>query len=632
MTAASRPRILAALPRLWATWWPLPVGIAIAAITWPVVSLVPTNGLDPSWRIALHMAAARGIDFGDIAFTYGPLGYLAVPLNAEPGTLVPALAWMAVLQAGLASLVIVAARRSFPWPVAVALAFVTCQLLDEGREVLGLIAFLWAALVVQGDVPTRVARYLLPLSGAVAGLGVLIKLNEGIVVALLLAVAAWWQPPGRWRALGVYAGAFVASVVVLWVATGNGIAGLPRWMSASIQVAGGYSGGLLFEDPTRGWEYPVFIILVSWLAWFGWLSSAALSRARRVGLGILGALFAFGLFKHGFVRHDLGHSGSTFTALLVAVAAVRWRGVSGRLAGAVGAVALIVTVLGVYGAGAGPSPATLLDPSDKMQRFADDLRLAVSPARQERMREEARAALVALHGVPPAVLAALDDHTVHVDPYETSVVWAYGLRWRPLPSFQDYVVYTRGIDRRNADALAGSDAPQRILRVAVARIDGHAPEGEGPEQLLAMICDYRQQVAVGGWQVLRKAPDRCGPEHLLASVQANAGQSVLVPRPDGVDRLVVARIHLSQPLGSRLRNILFKPRAVPQIVLGGTYGFRIPAALAGGPVLIRVPASVGWSTYAAGYSYDTLVLTDVPSPYRVDFLSIPVPASRTSTP
>ena len=62
------------------------------------------------------MAVARGIDFGDIAFTYGPLGFLEVPINAEAHTLVPALAWIALLQVGLAYLTIECGDGASPGP------------------------------------------------------------------------------------------------------------------------------------------------------------------------------------------------------------------------------------------------------------------------------------------------------------------------------------------------------------------------------------------------------------------------------------------------------------------------------------------------------------------------------------
>ncbi|WP_217922579.1 hypothetical protein [Miltoncostaea oceani] len=611
-------------PDAWTRWWPLLAAVVIAFVTWPVGSLTPANGLDPSWRIALHMAVARGVDFGDIAFTYGPLGFLEAPVNAEAHTLVPALAWIGLLQVGLAYLVIVCARRTLTWPVAVLLAFACCRLLDEGREVLPLVAFLWAAYVVQWGVPARLGRVLLPVSGVVCGAGILIKINEGVVALALCAVAAWWLGPGRWRALGILAGSAAAAVVVLWTAFGNGVTGLPGWVVASVRIAAGYSAGLPYEAPGRGWEYALFVALVAAIAWFAWLSGEGLGRGRRIAVGLLGAILVFSLFKHGFVRHDLGHSASTFTALIAGAAAIRWTRPSGRLAGAAVCAATVVASLAVLGATGVPSALRLLDPRPNIETAWDHAALAAKPGVRARHREDAAADLRALHAIPQPVIDALRGHPVHVDPYETSIIWAYDLDWRPAPVFQDYSIYTNALDRGNADMLASADAPDRILRHGGPRIDGHSPEGEGPEQLRSMICGYVQDVAVPGWQVLRRVPWRCGPERPLASVEAVAGATVAIPPAPGPDEMVMARLDIPVSLRQRLRTALYKPHDLPEVLLNEGYAYRVPTDVARGPLLMRAPASVGWQDYAPGFSFDRLRVSYTASPLRIDFVAMRV--------
>jgi hypothetical protein len=329
------------------------------------------------------------------------------------------------------------------------------------------------------------------------------------------------------------------------------------------------------------------------------------------------------------VRHDLGHAASTFTALIAAAAAVRWTPTPlGRLAGAgVCAVALAGTLV-VLGRGATDSTWTLLDPWPRLQAAGDQARLVVEPGRRARERREAAATLRATYALPPAVIDRLRGHTVHVDPYETAVVWAYGLDWRPVPVFQDYAVYTNALDRENAAALLGPDAPERILRHGGPRIDGHTPESEGPEGLEAMICGYRQAVWAGGWQVLERAPDRCGPERSLGTVSAHAGDAVPIPPAPSPRDMVVARIHMPVPLLARLRTALYKPRLMPSVALDDRYGFLIPASLAAGPLLMRVPASVGWHDYAPGYSFDRLRVAGSASPVTIDFRAVRVEPAR----
>jgi hypothetical protein len=50
-------------------------------LAWQPVPLTPASGLDPSWSAGVDMATAGGISFRQQAvFTYGPLGFLDIPL------------------------------------------------------------------------------------------------------------------------------------------------------------------------------------------------------------------------------------------------------------------------------------------------------------------------------------------------------------------------------------------------------------------------------------------------------------------------------------------------------------------------------------------------------------------------
>ena len=56
------------------------LGAVTAILTWPVLTLVPTGNLEESWHAGLYLANQQGVHFGsDLAFTYGPLGFLDYP-------------------------------------------------------------------------------------------------------------------------------------------------------------------------------------------------------------------------------------------------------------------------------------------------------------------------------------------------------------------------------------------------------------------------------------------------------------------------------------------------------------------------------------------------------------------------
>ena len=59
------------------------IGLGAVVLRWRNdYFMQPTPGLDPSWMGGLHMARHMDVNFGPgIDFTYGPLGFLGLPIN-----------------------------------------------------------------------------------------------------------------------------------------------------------------------------------------------------------------------------------------------------------------------------------------------------------------------------------------------------------------------------------------------------------------------------------------------------------------------------------------------------------------------------------------------------------------------
>jgi hypothetical protein len=57
------------------------VAVLLTIVSWPVTDLIPKAGLDPSWEGGLAMAFVQRLHWGpNVDFTYGPLGFLTVPM------------------------------------------------------------------------------------------------------------------------------------------------------------------------------------------------------------------------------------------------------------------------------------------------------------------------------------------------------------------------------------------------------------------------------------------------------------------------------------------------------------------------------------------------------------------------
>ncbi len=102
---------------------------------------------------------------------------------------------------------------------------------------------------------------------------------------------------------------------------------------------------------------------------------------------------------------------------------------------------------------------------------------------------------------------------------------------------------------------------------------------------------------------------------------ANPRQIVAIPRAPAVGDVVFARIWIRPTPGQRIATLLFKRLHQPRIELDGE-GYRLVAATATGPLILRIPRAAGLSAAAGGaVDYNRLSLVNVAS-YRVQFYSM----------
>ena len=580
---------------------PPPAAAAVAAVlltflTWHVSSLVAQAGLDPSWRVALHLAQLRGVPYGpDFVWTYGPLGFLAFPLAVSGGTLAAAVAFVLVTQAALAYVLVRRAGLLFGGLLGLAGAYVALMLpILQADFVSLLVAAL--ALWALAEPGAPVARALPLAGGVLAGVALLVKTNMGLAALAVVLVAC--AATGLRRAAAA-AGAAAGTLVVLWLALGNSLSGLPEWWRLSFSLVGGYSAAMQFEQPGLEGDYAFAAALAAALA--AATAASLVHRPRRVQLAtvlvVLG--FAFATFKESFVRHDAAHMPAYFAAAAVLLLSV---GVRGR-AFVLVPVGLALAVVAIQGTGrlsvrpwssAGLAAAHVWDAVDGSRRQA-------LVARSRRVQRRS-------YPVPAAVLDSLRGHTVHVDPWDAAVVSAYRLPWRPLPVLQSYSAYTPTLDERNAAFLGSAEAPERILRRNTPEeVNGRDHSLEAPATYRGILCNYRQLVATPDWQVLAHDP-RCGRPRPLGVATVAAGQSVAIPEGTPHE-LVVVRVDLHDSLWNRLRGLVYKPHDAV-VSLGGGPFTAVAADVVRDGIVVHVPGNAGfdpryggaidWRTIAAG--------------------------------
>lgn len=554
----------------------------MAVISVPPWNPMPGVGLDPSWQAALHMAARFGSDFGrELNFTYGPLGFLALPTLYYSSTWALAFVFTRLIHAGVSILVLKSARASFGLLPALVCSYVAVRLLIvlDAAEVAALLVLLVAMGTLRSPgVPTR---WLLAAGGGFSALLLLVKTTPGLVAFALTLVVAWLSGRSRWRCSLTVVVSFGGSIVVLWLLSGNTPGDIPDWAMASAHISSAYSSAMGVEEPGRALDHRLLVPAVAIVVAMGWWGSRRWSRHRRLLAAALMGIFLFAAFKRGFVRHDAHADG--FFALLPAAAVAMPCSSRQALAGL---AALVAVFLSVTDHGF----RTVLSPAVSLNAISSDLSYLASASRRTERMAAARAAQRAVYGLDAATLSALEARTVHVDPWEASVAWAYPeLRWQPLPVFQSYVAYDAHLDEINAGAVRSVGGPERILRQGPNAIDLRNPDFESPATIRAMLCHFRQVHAGAQWQVLARSGDRCGATRRLASVTARPGGIVDVPTPPGPNLLVFAHIHgLDEGIVHRLASTLFKS-AETYMVTGEGRRIRLVPGTASGPLLMSAP-------------------------------------------
>jgi hypothetical protein len=598
--------------------------VALALLAWEVPGFLPQPGFDHSWQIALHLAAVDHLDFGrDVVFTYGPLGFLSQPLLVSEWTGVASSLYAFAAQVALALVVLVAAARVYGRLLGAVVAFAALGLTLLVSDIPVYLAFFAAVWALERAEPPQEA-WLVPVCGAVAAFELLVKLNGGVVCLLLAALFVWRLPPGRVRSELVLAAAFVGTLVVLWLASGNPVGLLPVWIERSRQLISSYTNAVALAPAGRGGEAIWAAVLLA--GGLALLSTRArrLPRGRFAALALVAAVYAFAYVKEGFVRADF-HSLYFFAAFGVSVLAFAWSGVERWLA-----LALVAAAAAAIVATPDVTLRSLYRPIRQAGIGLREMRDVVDPPAERRDAQVARDDARAQLALSPQELRLLRGHDVDVVPYETSAIWAYGFDWRPEPLLQWYTAFNGRLDRFNASRLAGRGA-QRILRQRAPVVDAKVAEFEAPASYLALLCHYRELAADGSWQVLARTSNRCGRPHVVGTAIAHDGQSVPVPPAPEPDDLVYARIRFGRAPARQLESFVLRPFSVPTIQLGGT--FRFLPETAGGPLVLRMPASAGMSPLFAGTaSYDWFALDHVPAPFAVEFVAQRIRPSRTPRP
>ena len=325
---------------------------------------------------------------------------------------------------------------------------------------------LWALTLIRPDRIDAALPVSVPLVlGSVAALQFLVKFGAGagaLGAALIVAVARCpWL-----RNVVLLTASFLASFLTLWTVAQQSPADITEWWRRSLQVAGGYSAAMA-RFPGSGY-WLVWLVAVAVLCCALW-RLVRHHQARSLPSVALVAFAVWFFTKEGFTRLDPLHFKITALGLAVLIAAITWE----RRWIPLGVLGMAVVGVAIVATG-----GLATHPTQGVGEAGRILRSTIQPSFRTSELTAARRSLDAYYGISKRVVTRLRGAEVHADPTEIAAVWAYGLRWRPVPVFQTYSAYTPFLDQVNADSLRSRDGPNAVIRQADPRhYLGRVPAG-----------------------------------------------------------------------------------------------------------------------------------------------------------
>ncbi len=405
-------------------------------------------GLDISCFWALNELFHQDTaSFGQLTFTYGPLGFLKDPLpigqNFKLGLL-----FSAILRSFFLFYFLWIGRiidRS-KWLLYSLLVFFLVGFLSLDFILTGLLV---AAVLLHHK--TKRFAWLLPAI-LFAAVGFYIKSSIGVITFSIICVysAYLWLVEKDWKTVIVFMLSYSITLVVIGLLLFKDFSALLHFWSGTAQIVGkGLSGFALY--PTNNWW------LIG-LAFILWASLPFLLRNKLVFLLYL--VFAMPLFaawKHGMIREDVSHVQAFFSFLLLFYAfVVVVSKVLRPLPVLVMGFSLLCFYLNIPNVHGYFERNWALFKVNKTIHLLNNIDLIEKQAQKESAK-----ALKSLE-LSASMKEQIGGQTVDAYPWELAYIPANDLNWQPRPTLQ-YLRFNEELDKLNARHFASDKAPEFLL-------------------------------------------------------------------------------------------------------------------------------------------------------------------------
>jgi len=507
-------------------------------------------GLDPSYRIAFHLAAENNLIYGkDIIFTYGPLAYFSsrhpISISRYQYLTVDILVFI------LSFFILIKIFKNLNTYSSIFFAFLCTFMIgsmniyssDLDRYMyLMLIFFLLFHLSNNSIFALFIGCLLsifvfyLKLS---SGWFMMITLGVYFVYSLVFPVM---NPRKKTLVfLFCFLGIFAAATISLNV-------DLINYLKSGFIITNSFADAMFIEIGENShflWMSVTVIFLIALIF---------ISNPRRffdnkeyLLMYLITSLFIFALYKYGVVRYEWRHNHPFFAFVPAAIGffylfSPNW---NKPIISKVFIISLIFSfsIFGRYYK-VNLIPAILRG----LESYALEFYGLENYALQ-------KSDLGELH-LPDHILETISQQSVDVFPWEISLIYKYNLKYNPRPVIQTFTAYDEYLDYKNAEKLASKTAPDYLL-FSLCTIDWRHPFFDESKTKLTILTNYKELDRFDNYLIMenRKNPIR-KVEIVSEPLQSEIGEYIEI---DFSDELIYLNTDIEYSLIGSIARLLFQP-------------------------------------------------------------------------
>lgn len=537
----------------------------------PFSPKMPAPGIDPSWALGLNQAVAQGLAFGkEIIFTLGPYSSLytktyhpATDFLMITGCLYLALSYWIYL------LFLMKSSR-WHWTLIYCVPFLGMMYARDSLFfsyplLAGLVSF--KILLLKNKIENPHLLVFTFFLFAPFGLMALIKGSMLIICLLMLIICfTFFLAHNKKKLALICLAAPSVSIVIFWLAAGQPLSSLPKYLTSSLFIASGFTEAMSSDGNINE---VIFYLLTCLLIFLAITWHKQIPRSTKIFLLSMYFVFLFVSFKTGFTRH-LGHAfipgtslllaalfllfifNSWISYLLILVSLNSWYYINSQYTH----ISIRDNFTSTYSTALHGLKRRIQDPYWLEKNFTFTMHF---------LREQADF---------PILKGTTDIYSYN----QTYLISSQNI-WSPRPIFQSYSVFSRGLAEDNKEHLQGKHKPDNII-FKIEPIDQRIPSLEDGASWPVLLANYLPTYSTNNFLFLRKKKSPHRTNLVLLKRESHVlGEPIDIPEK----QLLFAEIELKPTVWGTLAAILFKPQQL-QITLrlsnGAEKHFRLVANMA----------------------------------------------------